>query len=376
MTKKSEAMKKVLNNEVELDDLDRSEFMDVFNEIGENMWDTLSMPTALDFIKYAKASKEKGEDAGREASPKIKALFDFGAGSKIEASALKDREYYDQKESSKHMESVIAANSSDISESGYFYKKLMAASDDIRIISEDCGSEGIKTLMSNIDEEMYNYKVRFSYVEEIGAFAVMKYKEFMEILKDAAKEKSLDDLNDDGIPVSISVRKPRMCNHMKENRKLCDKCAGVIMRAKDSYFIPKNFGIHMTLLVTEHATQASLDSMNKGVAVNANKLIENAFPKKLMTWEEIIEFIEEKVDMLQGTGVQARFYELAFLTRVFSNADNLYRVAALKNVMRMSSDLFGIYIKEPSMKNFLRIVDKAEFEGDSIKTQIAFDKYY
>ena len=80
MTNKSEVMKKVLNNEVELDDLDRSEFMDVFNEIGKNMWDTLSMPTALDFIKYAKASKEKGEDAGREASPKIKALFDFGAG--------------------------------------------------------------------------------------------------------------------------------------------------------------------------------------------------------------------------------------------------------------------------------------------------------
>ena len=111
---------------------------------------------------------------------------------------------YSEADSIKYMKSVIAANVTDITASGWFYKKLISSCDDMIIDADDCNSEGTEITMP-VDESTFNYKILNHWVEELGKY--------------------IEDYND--LPTSgvIHVRTFLSCNH--GNRKFCKKCAGL-----------------------------------------------------------------------------------------------------------------------------------------------------
>ena len=71
---------------------------------------------------------------------------------------------------------------------------------------------------------------------------------------------------------AIHVRTFLDCKH-GDTRHFCKKCAGLFRRSYDTSFTPRNIGAYATYMITEKATQASLDSMNKGTAKKPNVLL-------------------------------------------------------------------------------------------------------
>ena len=244
------------------------------------------------------------------------------------------------------MQSVIAANVTDITESGYFYKKLISSCDDMTIEIDDCGSEGTEMKLP-IDEDTFNYKVRNHWVMELG--------KYVEDYKDIPKRGK------------IHVRTFLSCNH--GIRHFCKKCAGMYRRSYDTEFTPKNIGIYSTLMITEHATQASLDSMNKGTAEKVNVTLEQKIPdvKDILTAKEKI---QEIIDNIGNVGVESRFYEIALLSRWRDG-----QFSALQTSFLRQPDLLGAFIYKPSTTTFTKLLLADTFEANSMKTRIAFDRY-
>jgi hypothetical protein len=244
------------------------------------------------------------------------------------------------------MQSVIAANVTDITESGYFYKKLISSCDDMTIEIDDCGSEGTEMKLP-IDEDTFNYKVRNHWVMELN--------KYVEDYKDIPKRGK------------IHVRTFLSCNH--GIRHFCKKCAGLYRRSYDTEFTPKNIGIYSTLMITEHATQASLDSMNKGTAEKVNVTLEQKIPDI----KDIIDAkakIQEIIDNIGNVGVESRFYEVALLSRWRDG-----QFSALQTSFLRQPDLLGAFIYKPGTTTFTKLLLANSFEANSMKTKIAFDKY-
>ena len=321
-------------------DKSRKEYVEEYHKLGEAMFENCTIPTVFDFADAYSNNNE-------ETMNKIKKITSFtGNHDDITKSVNRRNDNYSEAESKKFMQSVIAANVTDITESGFFYKKLISSCDDMIIDKLDCGSDGTAIELP-IDEDTFNFKVRNHWVMEL--------------------RKYVEDYNDIPKEGTIHVRTFLSCNH--GIRKFCKKCAGLYRRSYDTEFTPKHIGIYSTLMITEHATQASLDSMNKGTAEKVNVILEKAIDNV----EDIIDAkikIQTIIDGLADTGVESRFYEIALLSRWRDG-----KFSALQTSFLKQPDLLGSFIYRPNKNTFAKLLVADEFEANSMKTRIAFDKY-
>lgn len=343
----------------DLENMSREEYIEFYQWIGPYMWEYNVIPTVGDIAKHLMGEENK----------KFSSIVEYTNNEeKIEGLLNKTDIQYTDSESLKHINKVNASNNTEIKDSGYFYKKLMSSTDDIRIIDEDCGSKGREFKVSDITEDEFDFKIRFSYVVELEKYASMNYESFMEEVKDLE---------------SINVRSILYCNHAKD-RKCCHKCAGTYMLSKDEEFTPIDLGIFSTLMITEHATQASLDSMNKGQSENLNKILEQSLGRGY-TWQEVIDVINGIINKIGWIGVQSRFYEVALLSRFFKepryNKDGslkepmTFRSIAIANANNLSKDKLGKFLYRKNENALREVLKEGSFEANSIKSQIMFDKY-
>lgn len=320
--------------------LSREEYIEKYHRLGEAMFMNCVTPTVADF---ANAFIDKDEKALK----KIETITSYtGNGADIKKSVERRNGNYSDAESKKYMKSVIAANVTDITESGYFYKKLISSCDDMTIEIDDCGSEGEEMTLP-IDEDTFDYKVRNRWVMELNKY--------------------VEDYEDIPKTGTIHVRTFLTCKH--GIRHFCKKCAGLFRRSFDTEFTPDNIGIYSTLMITEHATQASLDSMNNGTAEKVNVTLEQHLDG-ITDIEEAKMKIRDIINVIGNVGVESRFYEVALLSRWRDGKFSTLQTSFLKQ-----PDVLGAFIYKSNNTTFNKLLLANEFEANSMKSKIAFDKY-
>ena len=321
----------------------RKDYIKEYRYLGSKMFSTCLIPTVSTFA-------EAYQNNNKEAMEHITTITDFtGNESKIKSSVNRTMPDYKDKDSTDFMDSVIAANVTDITESGHFYKKLVSSMDDMVIDIDDCHSEGLEFELP-VEEDEFNYKIRNRWVMELN-----KYVE------------DYEDLPKSG---TIHVRTFLTCNHGK--RKFCKKCAGLFRRSYDTEFTPKHIGIY-----------ASLDSMNRCTAVKVNAKLEEKFGIKVLKdknggqveetkaykdFNLYLKDIYDTINQLQNSGVESRFYELALLSR-WRNGE----VVQLQSSMMKQDDIFGAFIY--STASFKKLITSKPFELTSMKSHIALEQY-
>ena len=233
------------------------------------MFSNCYIPNVADFANAYGEHNDKSD----EAMNRIKQVTNFtGKQDDIDKSLTRKDDLYTEEESRKFMNDVISANITSIKDSGYLYKKATSSTDSMTITdTEDCGSVGVEYVLP-IDEVTFLYKVRNHFIPELNEY-IEDYKDFL----DKTVNMSI-----------IHVRTYLTCVEDVENHQhFCKKCAGLYRRSHDTSFIPKNIGLFSCLMVCEKATQASLDSMNKGAKAPFNLILEKKLPK-CSTYEDTI----------------------------------------------------------------------------------------
>ena len=340
-------------------DLDREAYFKKNQELSDITWQEEQIPTVGDIADFM---------LGKE-NAKMQSIFDFFDNKEdFEAMANRQGDSYGEDESSKFIQSVMSSNNTDISEAGYFYKLLMASADDFVIVESDCKSEGKEYNVALISEEDYNFRIRWCYINEFGTYCKMEYSKFIK----KCNEKGL---------TSVHVRHPldclsfpHTCEENDENQKkrglrrgICKKCAGLLPHGV------KNVGAFTTLMVTEHATQSALNSMNKGRKKNVNTILTSGYDGA-QDWSGITSWIDELSEELHGKEVCARFYEIALMSRVRFDKNGPY-ISSLQGSIMRSGNIMGSYIFTPTVKAFKNLLETSEFEDDSLKLQIAMNLY-
>ena len=326
--------------------LSRKEYFKRYRELGGAMFEHCTIPTVYDF---ADAFLNKNENA----MDKIKSITDYTKNhDDIVNSVNRRHNLYSDQESEKFLNQVIAANVTDITDSGFFYKKLISSCDGMVIDANDCKSKGVEMELP-IDEDTFNFRVRNHWVMELD--------KYVENYKDIPKKGT------------IHVRTFLDCKH-GDTRHFCKKCAGLFRRSYDTSFTPRNIGAYATYMITEKATQASLDSMNKGTAKKPNVLIEESIPGKFNSIDDAKQIITSKVDGMRHD-IESRFYEIAFISRFRFNGDK-YTFVSLQHSSSKQEDVLGAYIAQPkNSQHFKKLLLSGSFEANSTRTSIAFDKY-
>ena len=320
--------------------INRKKYVQHYHELGDAMFKHCLTPTVADFAKAF-------GDNDSEAKSKFKNISQFtGNEADIIASVTRRNSLYTEAESKKFMNSVIAANITDITASGWFYKKLISSCDDMTIVADDCKSKG-EEFTCPIDEATFNYKIKNRFIVELDDY-----------IEDYTK-----------LPKAGTIHIRTFLSCKKGIRHFCAKCAGLYRRSYDSTFIPKNIGIYSTLMITEHATQASLDAMNKGVSEKLNVLLEKRIEKPTDI-EDAKDKIRKMIDEIGDVGVESRFYEIALLSRIRDG-----EFSSLPNSFMKQPDIFGAFIYKPTDKAFNKLIGTREFNANSMKTKIAFDAY-
>lgn len=331
----------------------RKKYVKYYHELGSQMYSKCVAPTVGKFVK---AFVENDPEAKAE----IDEFKEF-TGTDLTKSINRRLCNYSEEESNTFMESVIAANVTDITESGYFYKKLASSTDMMTIDIDDCKSKGEEIMLTEdvvgkTDEEFetfFKYKIRNHWVTELDKYV----EDFKDIKKLKGKK--------------IHVRSFLTCK--RGIRCFCKKCAGLFRRSYQSEFTPRYIGIYSTLMITEHATQASLDSMNKGREEKINKVLEimdDDMKKKIKDIDAAKVKIKEIIDYIGWVGVESRFYEVALLSRWRNNS-----FVSLKSSIHKQPDILGAFIFSPNKSTLIKLLNAGEFEADSMKTRIAFDEY-
>ena len=321
--------------------MNRQEYIQLYKDLGDKMFSNCVIPTVFDFAN-ATVNRNK------KAQAKIDVLTNY-TGKKVDDSLSRRTCNYSEDESKKYMQSVIAANISDITDSGFFYKKLISSADDMLIVTDDCGSEGIE-LELPVTEEIFNYKIKYRWVNELNKYV----EDFSEIEK--LKKKS------------IHVRNAVECKNSFK-RCFCKKCMGLFRRSYDTEFTPKYIGLYSTLMITEKATQASLDSMNKGVAEKLNVILERKIEPAPHNIDEAKEAIYNIINEIGWTAhIESRFYEIAMLSRWRNN-----KFEQLISSFTKQEDKLGAYISKDS--TFKDLILAKEFKANTAKTRLAFDIY-
>ena len=335
--------------------LDRMDYFKKNQSLSKDMWNKEIVPTVADIAEFIITGENKNMD-------KIFAFFDNKED--FLNMVKREEEAYDEDESANFIRSVMSSNNTDISKAGYFYKLLMASADDFVIVAKDCNSEGVKFKVSDLLEEDYNYRILYSWVVEFNSYCQLSYEDFIS---------KCNELNIE----SITIKTPLTCKqfpHTSEEvnkeinrRGICKKCAGLLPEGSN------NVGTFTTLMVTEHATQSALNSMNKGIKKDVNEMLTTAY-KGEYNWESISKWISELVEGLKSKNVFARFYEIALMSRVRFDSEGPY-VSSLVGSINRSGNLFGAYIFMPTNKTLQSILRKREFEDHSLKLQIAMNQY-
>jgi hypothetical protein len=342
----------------QLEKIDREDYLDIYYIIGDSMFSTCYVPNVADFANAF--GKKTGKT--KEAQRKIEQITSFTGNYQDIVNSVKRRDAkYTEAESAKFMNSVIAANVSDITESGYFYKKLISSCDNmyIDLKYEDCKSNG-EEIQLPIDKTTYNYKIKHRFIIEIDKYTET-YEEFLIEIKDLE---------------SIHIRTFLTCKRSRDHRTFCKKCAGLFKREHYSSFIPEYIGIYSTLMITEHATQSSLDSMNKGTSEKVNVLLEQRIHRdETKTYEDVKNKINEIIDDIGFIGVESRFYEIALLSRMYKQKDNTWLTAPLVTSFLRQGDEFGSFIYRPSKDTFRKMLSADKIKVSSVKSKIAFDEY-
>lgn len=327
----------------EYDSLNREDYFQTNEELSKALWDKEKIPTVGDIANFM--SGERNE--------KIEKIFEFFDNrDDFTAKINRVNHSYSEEESEKHIASVRASNSDDISEAGYFYFLLMASADDFVIQEKKCKSEGILFKKEDITEEIYNYRIKFMYINEIKQNMRYNYDKFMRWMD----EKGFTE---------IHVRSPLTCECAK-NHGICKRCAGALPA-------DANVGLFSTLMVTESATQGALSSMNKGKKENINKILNISY-RGDNTWEAICLWINDIVESIRNDNVSARFYEIALLSRVRKVKGN-FIVSGLKQSINYSNNYFGQYIQNRSNKELKNMIRKRSFNDNSFKLKIAMNDF-
>ena len=343
-----------------LSEVSREKYIDTYHKLGELMFEECDVPTVGDFVDIIKKTSnyEKSKN-------KLTQITSFtGNTSDIEKSLAKTSSLYSAEESQEFMKKVIASNIDDISNSGFFYKKLMASTDNMRISTKikDCGSEGEPYLVEDITKDIYEYKIKTHFIQELDKY-IEDYDEFVEL----CKSRNL---------TTVHVRTFLTCTVSKNHKTFCPKCAGLFRRNDQHTFIPKYIGLYSTLMITEHATQASLDSMNKGRSKSVNAIIEEKFENdKFESYDKVKETIEEIIDDIGNVGVLSKYYEIALLSRFYKGANDTYTVSPLISSIMKQKDELGTFIYRPTIDNFHKLLSKDEISASSLKSRIMFDIY-
>lgn len=334
-----------------LNKLSRDKYINVYRLLGGKIFSECEIPTVGDI---ANIDKEQNLE-------KLQYITAFtGNWDDIEESIKRREANYTEEDSNKFMNSVIASNVTNITESGYFYKKLISSCDNMKITTKDCKSKGEKIKLP-VTEEEYNYKIKFRNVVELDT-ATETYDEFKKETKDMEV---------------IHIRTFLTCKADPHHRCFCKKCAGIFKRSQEDYFTPRNIGIYATYQITEKATQASLDSMNKGVTRSLNTLIEIKLDEKgFPDYESVKTKIKEIIDRIGYIGVMSRYYEIALLSRFYLNGNGVsFTPKALQSSFLAQNDKLGSFIYRPNEKNFLKLLSSKRIDASSIKSKIMFDIY-
>lgn len=297
-------------------------------------------------------------------------VSDLGSDDDIVSLLNKNNKDYSSAESESFILDVKASNITDISESGYFYKKLASCMDNVHIVEYDCGSVGKEIETSTLDNEetaddFFNYKVKDLIITEFD----QPYKD-LKTLKSDLKRKKLD---------KFHVRTPIECEHAK-HRCFCKKCCGSMLAGTNS-IDSENVGIIATLAITEHVTQGSLSSMNNGREENVNVVLEKGFKIKKGSYDDFKKIIQEIIDQMGYVGVEARWYELALLGRIYENDNGDYVATTFKNSSNYIVDPLGCFLFSPSLDHLKKllasksdsIVGENDFEINSCKAKNLFD---
>lgn len=351
-----------------LNNIPRDYYIRIYRLLGENMWNKCQIPTVGDFASILKDSPKSKQRKMAEAE--LNDLTSFTGNADDIKESLEKRELnYTNEQSDKFMNKVIASNITDISDSGWFYKKLISSADNMKVDEDapDCGSVGVEYKIDDITEDLYDFKIKFQFINEIDGYCPLSWDEFNRLMQDIKKI-------GDGY---IHVRTPLTCQHSHDHRTICPVCAGIVKRSNEpnNIFIPKNFGVYSTLMITEHATQASLDSMNNGQSENLNKILDRPIKAAHYTWDEAKKIIEEIVDEIGNIGVQARFYEIALMSRFYELDDGTFRPSSMMFSFKNQGDLLGQFIYAPTEKAFSQLISSNSINATSIKSKIMFDIY-
>ena len=100
-----------------LQTLERDQYLKVYQKLGSKMFSECIVPTVADFCKIVEGHKDEKTDNITKFT---------GNGKDINNSVNRRDATFSEEESSKFLNSVIAANVTDITESGFFYKKLIS----------------------------------------------------------------------------------------------------------------------------------------------------------------------------------------------------------------------------------------------------------
>lgn len=346
--------------------IDREEYMRNCREQAKNVIKEEKLPMVSEILDYTNNNK---------ISKNLKHVFDF-FDDKEEFSELVMRKNvsFTEEESKDFIDTVIAANITDISQSGLIYKMLMACGDNLRILGDkDCGSKG-REITLPVSEEDFLYEIRNSYVnlgdvedaislmlttnEKVGDGLIMfdDYNDFLETLEVCGLQ--------DGD--KIYVHTPMTCTH-HTRRGCCPVCAGKLPKNT------QNIGAFATLMITEVATQNALSSMNKGTKDNVNTLLTKS-SAGIKTLKDYYAWSEKILKELKGDKVQRRFFEIALLGRLFvDNKTKKVRVSSLSSPN--SENYFGEFIYRPNRSTYSKLIRQGSFIDNSLKGQIAINEY-
>lgn len=343
-----------------LQDLNREKYIEVYRKLGELMFEECDIPNVGDFVNIIKKNSEY-----KKSSNKLNQIAGFtGNLGDIEKSIARKEARYTAEESDSFIKKVMASNIDDITSSGFFYKKLVSSADNMSINKKisDCGSEGELFFVSEITPEVFNYKIKTHFITELYKY-VEKYETFIE----ECKKQNLTE---------VHVRNFLTCELDKNHKTFCPRCAGTFKRARNVNFVPKNIGIYSTLMITEHATQASLDSMNKGTSKSVNVLLEEKLDEKgFANYEDVKDKIRSIIDEIGDIGVMSKYYEIALLSRFYRQSDGSYKPSALISSFSKQGDKLGQFIYSATENNFFKLISASEINAKSLKSKIMFDIY-
>ena len=321
-------------------DISRKGYIQEYRTMAFNLHVREKLPQATDVLKYVCEGKT---------SAKLKHVFEHYDNEEAFSERVSNKKHvYTHEKSEEFIQSVLSANVADIRKAGTMYKELMQNQDQYRVIDNDCGDIGEEVVLP-LDEETFNYRVKDMYCH-FGDNLLRIYEKYDDFSKDAKGQKKL------------YVRTPTSCNHVGDGG-VCAICAGNLPQNT------KNVGTFATLAITERATQAALSSMNKKGEENINVLL--ATQTKAKTWDEFLEFEKDILQKLQNDQVQRRYYEIVLLSRItFDGGDKLH-----VNSLTHDSGVLGTCVFRTNAKNVGNLLHSKEFEDNSLKTQIMFNRY-